>query len=392
MTVPLLLCVLLAQEYYEPVTKFKRELGALTTSRAEVAAKIQETADAIAKDSPGFYKAHEADCEVTGKKPDGTVKYVYIPGRAWIAQRKRFDEAIKAKEVDLLEALDAAIALLLEHEKRLQKRREVWETALKKLDKESTDLNELEAEWRRASILSAWNFVLEIVPILGKGLESCGVRLKRPPPGSIFSKYSYEERDKLERKIQRVMTSSSLALHAVQEMIAAGDASKAKEAKEQSAKTMDAVSEAIEGVGDLLKLAAVGTTKAELEEMEHLGAGLSAFVGIMKAAVAVSDGGFDEKSRELLKDAAVRGIKFAGEFNPAIKSVTMAYGGIMATAEAWTAGSAWWSIHGNVKEHRKNLEKATSTLDALRKELATVSARLAEYRQERELLGKKLGK
>jgi hypothetical protein len=393
MNILLVLGVLLAQEFYEPVPKCRRELEALKSSRAEVAAKIQATDDAIKQDPQAFYKAHAGDCEVTRRSPDGAVlKFSYVPSRAWFAQRKRFDAEITTKEEELLGALDAAIAVLAEHEKRLQKRRDVWEKALVRLDKQTVDLGELESEWRRAAMVAAWNFVNEMIPVMAQGFEACGVRLKRPPPESFFSKVPYEQRDRLERAIQRVTTTSSLALHALQAWLADGDASKATQAREHSQKTMEALAEASECAADVLKLVAIGNTKAQLAEMEVLSGGLSALNGILKAVVSIREGGFDEKSMELLKDAAVRGLKFAGEFHPATKVVMTLYGGLNATVEAWTAGSAWWSIRGNVQDHRKNLERARSALEALRKELEAVARRLAEYRAEREPLAKKLGR
>ncbi len=380
-----------AQEYYEPVPKLRREHAALEQARVRVQAKIDETSTAIRQDSAGFYKAHASDCEIKGaKRADGTFDYVYVPSRAWLAERKRLVKEIQDKAADLLAAYDAAIAELGALEDRLVLREKAWKRSVDGLEKVGADLEAEQAEWRSATLIAGCELVNESIPLMREGLGGMGIRLIRPPKGSVFSKVPLEKRKALQGAIGKLETLSGAAAHAGKAYMAARESASEKDLNDRDRDVVEAGIQTTELCGDILKEVAHTLEPAELEEFKRAYGAVVAFVKIVKfgSGLAVS-GEMDEKTRIDLSDAAVSIVKFAGEFNPAVLAGSMIFGAGSALFEGGLAGSTWWQVWGDARRNRSNLERARVMLTGVRGELEQARSKLRRYRDERAELAAK---
>ena len=376
-----------AEEEDEPIARLKRELSALRNSRAQVIAKIDEASEAIRKDAPGFYKAHEADCEKRAQRADGSFDFVYRPAREWIAQKKRLSGTISDKERDLALAYDGAIARLEELDRHLLARQDAWGEAINRLHRVEKDLAAGEEEWRKTMIMAGWDFANELTPAMREGLDGLGIRLVRPPAGSFWSKVSPELRSKLHHRISTMETASGMLSHSAKALFAGVDASKEKDAGEAGKKTVEASQEAFELFADILKETAIGTTKEELAEFAQVRAAVSGYAAVVRAGATFAAGGkLDDETKIQLSNAGVSIVKFAGTFNPLVHAAVLGYGALAAGAETGIAASAWWTNWSAGRTNLENLDWARRMAAAAREDEEKVSARLKAYRDERAAL------
>ncbi|MBV8881840.1 MAG: hypothetical protein JO332_17915 [Planctomycetaceae bacterium] len=380
-------------DYYDPIVRFKRELEALRTSRAQVQARIDEAADAIRKDAVGFYKAHEADCEKKDVQADGSFNFVYLPAREWNAQKKRFQAAMGEKERELLAAYDEAIARLIPLNFRLLRRFESWGESINRLKAVEKDLKGQEEEWRKTMLLAGWDFVNEFIPAMSEGLRQVNVRLERPAKGSYWYGVDPEVRLKLRDRIDAFEKTSGMLAHATKALFSGVDAAKQKDTNEAGKKVVEAGQELSELFADILKETVIGATKEQRAEFAQARAAVAAFVAITKAGSVYAAGGtLDEPTRVELSNAGIAVVKFVGEFNPVSRFACGVFSAGAAATETGIAASAWWTVWSSERKNEDNLDWARRMTAAAREDQEAVSARIEAYKTEKAALLERQGK
>lgn len=375
--------------YGDPIVRFRRELDSLRRARAEVQTRIDDATQAVRQNPAGFYQSHQAECEKTNVRPDGSFDFVYLPAREWSARKKRFDAAIAEKERELLAAYEEAIRRLDEQRQRLSRRWEAWSVSIVRLKAVEKDLKAQEEEWRKTMLLAGWDFVNEFGPAMKEGLNGLGVRLMRPPQGSFWSTVDLDTRRKLNRSIDLLELSSSVLMHATKALFSGVDAAREKNANEAAKKAIEAGQEVFEAFADVLKEAAVGRTQEQLAEFAQARAAVSAFLAITRAGSVLAAGGkLDDASKVELGNAGLAIFKFAGTFNPLVKTATLVYGTGAAALETGIAASAWWTVFSAERTNQDNLEWARRMTAAAREDHEAVAARLDAYRRETAALQK----